>query len=532
MNTTFESLLKLPIMQSKGQLLADVGLHNIVQYVTIMEAPDFHLSSLGEDVFVLTTLSAHHDSLEKINDVVRGLCEVSVSAIGVKLGRFVDEIHPSTVQIARDHGVPLITFDSSVYFRTVISETLTVVTGNQRQILNQINNINQLLIEAILQNRTKQDLLDLFCKEIDCYCCCLDLEGNEIVESSSWDGFDKDSVRETIHRFFEHFPEHDHSYYQDGNAIFYPCIAQEQTLAVFCIISPETQLELISSLVQPIVSGISIKFLEQNLKAQTESELMSSILDDILFSQQSNAKIIADRLEILNFKPRENHLIVLLSRIDFDHYERDYLHTIKNLQSIFAGRFESAVVFKRGSEYIVLISYSSKKVGSNLKRILDFCSSEASRTESGQFDIGCSMSVTDLSSMSECYLQSKKAVQFGRIVDRSQHVYLYDDYFELGLISCGLDSGDAKTLFQRITGPIQKYDGQSKTELWNTLEVAFQHDKLESVADALHIHISTLRYRLLKVESLTGFSYFKSRDRLTLYLAYLLHCLSNSTEGA
>lgn len=516
-------------MQSKGKLLANVGLCNIVQYVTIMEAPDFHLSSLSEDVFVLTTLSAHHDSLEKINSIVLGLCKVKVSAIGIKLGRFVDEIHPSTIRIARDHAVPLITFDPSVYFREIISETLSVITGNQRQTLNQINSINQLLIDAILKNRSTQHLLDLFCKQIDCYCCCIDPRGNKIAESSSLNTqLDKTCINETSYRFFEHFSKPGNSYYQDGDAIFFPCIAQEKVAAVFCIISSEPKVELIASLAQPIVSGISIKFLEQDLKAQTENKLISSILDDILFSQNSNVKIIADRLETLKFTPHDNHLIVLLSRADFKYYERNYLHIIRNLQGIFEKKFESAIVFMRGREYIVLISYSSSKMGSNLKRILDFCSNEVLRIENGQFDMGCSMPVADLSAMSECYFQSKKALQFGRIIDRSRHVYFYDDYLELGLISCGVDSKDAAIFTRRIAEPIQEYDRQSNTELWNTLETCFQYDKLEGVADALHIHISTLRYRLLKIESLVGFSYFKNRDRLTLYLAYLLYRLSNN----
>ncbi len=531
MNTTVNGLLQLPIVQSKGHLLAESGLNNIVQYVTVMEAPDFRLSNLGKHVFVLTTLSAHYESLDKINHIVRGLCEVHVSAIGIKLGRFIDEVDPSTVQIAREHDVALITFDSTAYFREILSEMLSIITGNQRQVLNQINNINQVLIDAILRNRTLQDLLDLFCKQIDCCCRCLDLAGNIIAESSSLsEGGDKYHLDESIDRFFKNFSKNDKSPYQDGNIVFFPCIAQEQVLAVFCIVSPASQTEFVFLLAQPIVSGISIKLLERNLKAQAESELTSSILDDILFSQKSNATLIADRLQLLNFTPREQHLIVLLSRVNFEHYKQDYLYTINNLQRIFATIFQSAVVFKRGSEYVALVSYDTKNINLDLKRFLAFCNDEISRTASGQFNIGCSMPTTDLSSMSECYFQSQKAVQFGRIVDPSQHVYLYDDYFELGLISCGLDSSDADTFFQRIVLPIQEYDRHSKTELWSTLEAGFLHDKLEIVSEALHIHISTLRYRLLKIESITGYNYFRIRDRLTLYLAYLLYKISNDID--
>ena len=128
--------------------------------------------------------------------------------------------------------------------------------------------------------------------------------------------------------------------------------------------------------------------------------------------------------------------------------------------------------------------------------------------------------------MSTCYLQAKKAVQFGRILDPSGRVYLYDDYFELGLISCGIGSGESGIFFERIINPILEYDKQFKTDLWPTLEASFSNDKLEQIAGELHIHISTLRYRLQKVESLTGYSFFNSHDKLTLYLAFLLYKVS------
>ena len=90
-----------------------------------------------------------------------------------------------------------------------------------------------------------------------------------------------------------------------------------------------------------------------------------------------------------------------------------------------------------------------------------------------------------------------------------------------------MGSCEARIFYDRIISPIQSYDRQAKSDLWPTLEASFRHDKLEQVAEALHIHISTLRYRLQKIQSLTGYNYFNSRDRMTLYLAVLLFQVSS-----
>ena len=156
MNVTVKDLLELPIMQNGSKLLSDTGLDNIVQYVTVVEAPKIHFPNYGGHIFVLTTLSAYSESLDKINEFVRRLCEVSISAIGIKLGRFVNEIDPSTIQIAAEHHVALFALDPSLYFREIISEVLSVITGNQRITLNKINHLNQNVIEAIIQNHSIQ----------------------------------------------------------------------------------------------------------------------------------------------------------------------------------------------------------------------------------------------------------------------------------------------------------------------------------------------------------------------------------------
>ena len=100
------------------------------------------------------------------------------------------------------------------------------------------------------------------------------------------------------------------------------------------------------------------------------------------------------------------------------------------------------ISFKRGSEYIVLISYDCEMNDERILSALTECQSSLANTEHEHFDLGCSAPVCNLSKMSNCYAQAKKAVQFGRSLDINGHVYLYSNYYDLGLISYGRDSGN------------------------------------------------------------------------------------------
>ena len=105
MSVSVENIMALPIMRD-ARLVSGTGLSNKVQYVTVAEAPNIRFPNYNEGIFVLTTLSAYHESTEKINMLVEGLCAVNVAAIGIKLGRFVDRIDPQTVAVAEKSSFP------------------------------------------------------------------------------------------------------------------------------------------------------------------------------------------------------------------------------------------------------------------------------------------------------------------------------------------------------------------------------------------------------------------------------------------
>ena len=79
MSITVDMLLQLPIMKEYSTIICGSGYTNEVQYVTVAEASSINFSNLGDKIFVLTTLSNYHDSLEETNCFIRGLCQAGIS---------------------------------------------------------------------------------------------------------------------------------------------------------------------------------------------------------------------------------------------------------------------------------------------------------------------------------------------------------------------------------------------------------------------------------------------------------------------
>jgi hypothetical protein len=72
----------------------------------------------------------------------------------------------------------------------------------------------------------------------------------------------------------------------------------------------------------------------------------------------------------------------------------------------------------------------------------------------------------------------------------------------------------------RLLGPLETYDTEHGTELLRTLDTFLETaGSWQRSAELLYIHVNTLRYRIQRVEEMTGRSMNSMRDRTDLYLA-------------
>ncbi len=93
-------------------------------------------------------------------------------------------------------------------------------------------------------------------------------------------------------------------------------------------------------------------------------------------------------------------------------------------------------------------------------------------------------------------------------------------------------SEEARSAFARVVlGPVLDQDLERGSELVSTLN-AFLHGggHWNQVAEQLHLHVNTLRYRIDRVEQLTGRSLSSFEERVNLYIA--LEALAGLSVGS
>lgn len=80
---------------------------------------------------------------------------------------------------------------------------------------------------------------------------------------------------------------------------------------------------------------------------------------------------------------------------------------------------------------------------------------------------------------------------------------------------------DVRTTFRsRVLGPVLEYDARHGSEFVATLEAFLESSgSWTQCAERMHLHVNTLRYRIQRIEKLTGRSLAKLEDRVDFFLA-------------
>jgi purine catabolism regulator len=122
----------------------------------------------------------------------------------------------------------------------------------------------------------------------------------------------------------------------------------------------------------------------------------------------------------------------------------------------------------------------------------------------------------------ESHRDAQQCVELLRKLDRPGDVLARDELGILGLFIDSQRSDELRSLARRVLGPVLERDGESGGALVQTLDEYLSRScDARACAEALYVHVNTVRYRLRRVEELTGLDLRNPSDLLTATIATL-----------
>lgn len=144
----------------------------------------------------------------------------------------------------------------------------------------------------------------------------------------------------------------------------------------------------------------------------------------------------------------------------------------------------------------------------------------AGAAEGGRISFGLSGTVATPDDIPRALEEARHAGHLAGLGSKQLSLVTARDLDSHLLLLAGVPVEIRRAFRRRLLGPLEEYDRTHGAEFLRTLEAFLEHNGAwRTTAAGLHIHVSTLHYRIGRIEQLTGRDLSRARDRVDLHLA-------------
>ncbi|MBP1763494.1 MAG: transcriptional regulator, PucR family [Firmicutes bacterium] len=274
---------------------------------------------------------------------------------------------------------------------------------------------------------------------------------------------------------------------------------------------------------------------------QIEEKSIQDIIENILYGDCSNAETLLTRAAVYGYDLGNLHQVMLIKLHDnLEHYKQNdafaenYILDVKmRFQQIVQGIVEKngqKALFMTRSDRIILLlpSNNTAKEKQRLESMAaDLSESVKLYLNGRKISIGCGNPYEGLQQLKTSLEQAELALK----VAQASTIKRFFDYENLGFFKVLFNVQDRRQLelFRtEVLGKLYEYDDVHHTDLVPTLKTFLEENADNvAVADKLHIHRNTLKYRLKKCTEITEKDFSNSQDRTLLYFAAMVDTFLN-----
>lgn len=480
---TVSEVLDLEPLKAHSILGGHNGINNLCNLMVTLETPN-GMDWLRGNEFVLTSGHAFVSVSQDIKErIIVDAKDRGAAAVCIKIGRFFGEISDKLVKDANYLGIPLITIPSSVNYTYVISCFYEKIYDKASS-------------ELLLKNRKYNDILSLYSKKLDVkelvgeFAKIIECDVNFLNKYEYQKSLSSRKVADDLKNI--------HAYYYD-----YPVIVSNE-LYGYLILKNYKELDNL----QKECANYSLNIIKnvlfyKQLFLWNQSEFHRMLTELLLSNSKFESSFIENVTEILGWG--ENATCALY----FKHSEksnirnsqiRRYLEQMLDKKFLFSNDKNNMVVFVNIS--VESIDSVLTELGNNF--IYD----------GGIIAIGCSNEYTSIENLLDMYEESKMACIRGEGIRKYSLMKIEKIALKM------LDDNSAGKFLDNTIGKLRNYDAKNKGQLIQTLKTYFDNNlSNRKTAEAMFIHVETLRYRLRRIESLTGYSLLSTDGIFTLKLA-------------
>ncbi|MBU3142992.1 PucR family transcriptional regulator [Clostridium sp. CF012] len=544
---SLEKLLNLEILREAKIIGGATGISKRITKVNVMEVPDI-IEWVGEGEFLLTTAYSIKDNIKVLLELIPKLNAKGVAGLGIKVGRYVNELPRGVIDLADKIGFPIIEVPFSVSHTDVISGILTEVINDQMNMLIKIDEFNREVMNIMMRGGSLKEIAGKLYENIDNSLAIYEnmSDSSEIICNEDDRNIIEDIIYEHISLKYIEENNYDESgsykVYRDEigvrivDRVTIPIVIENVEYGcIFIWIDKRALTPLDNMFIESYVHIIALDFVKKLSLYNMESNYKLEFFDDLLSDNENRQKRALERAKTFNFCKNLKYTVIVILLKDLYVLNKLAMGKVssshENINEIFfiTGRIaklhrEKIVYVDKSDRILILYGSEVSKSPQTIKsEVINFCQKvldEASKKiEVDKLRIGIGRSYEEATQLYKSHGQAKLIVE-NLSKTNGKNIKHYDDLGLYRILAFEGLQGELIEFCSYTIKPLIDYDKINNAELVKTLKTYFECDgNKKKISEKMYMHYNTIIYRLQKIHDITGLDLENGDSRLNLEIA-------------
>lgn len=502
------------------------GLERPVKYVTVMEVPDI-VKWLKGDELILSSLFPIKDDQDAQKLLIRQLHERGSAALAIKSHRFVNEIPQSLLDEAEAYDFPVIEIPGEVSYLDILPPVSRAIFDRKVVLQEDLEQASQLLNEISLNEHGMESLIEtlgrltmntITVESLLSYIevpalpfACTPLSSEQIRELSM--------IRRPIHmmRMCER---------GEIDCIVAPILLDGSVYGnITCWAFDKEHLEMDLAILEKASTLLALEFLRLKVRYDTDQQYKNEFLRDVFVNEHLLLEDVRERGFTYGFCLNEPYVCMVV-KVETEGKLDQPFDLVNRLDRLLRQVSPKAITGFFRQAVVCLYPLQAGDTDEEIKRLANNLAEQLQKqpgfTRSLRVGIGRGHEA-GITGLRESFREAQQSIRLGSTMRKQENVIHYNDLGIYRLLAQFRDTAEMRSFFDETLGKLFDHDRDSDLQLVKTLRLYFQHDeKLTDTAAALYLHVNTLKYRLRRIEKLTGYSLQQSEGKLMLHMGMKL----------
>jgi len=532
---TVQDILEIPGLNLK-LCAGKKAVGNPVRWVHIAEMSDPTRWLKGGELLLTTGLALVDREAEQLAMLQR-LIDANLSGLGFGVGFGFKTVPAAMVALAEQHDFPLFEVPYNIPFIAITEAVASKIVNEQYSLLQRSLAVHEKLTKIVLEEKGLQFIISTLSALVGCSAVLYDFHGVVLCEAAHrrripaeliadlWKQIsDKRASRQDFSVEVPHGG--------GGTVQVYPVVASHRIGAFLAVIKDGGEFSDYDRIIlHHVVTVTALELVKKKAVAETEKRLAGDFFDELIASDLYEEEI-ARRLAFFGLEPGAEQLIVLVDIDGFKAFvdgvrekEETVVQDVKErlhwaVDEFLAQRELLFISASHSDSVVVLVQLGQRSTHEVLALAAELQGAIGGMIPEVTVSIGIGRPHHLLVDLRQSYYEALYAIQIRKLKGSTSVIASFDDLGSYGLLLGLQDTVSLEVFYDSVLGKLREYDEANASDLVKSLSCFLEaNGHWSEAAERLYVHRHTLRYRMKRVEDITGRDLGSSQDRMEFWLA-------------